>query len=387
MRPALLLGGMVGLFATVLPAHAQGPPAPSAPAPAKGQPDVRTITLREVQVRSGPSDKFYPTSKLVYGDKVEVVTGPAGSQQPGWLAIRPPRGSFSWINKRFVEEINKTTGKVVTEESTPVPVLVGSSETREQPSKEGARAVRGSQVIILDSPNYTDNGVWLPILPQPGEVRYIPESAVQQGTMVPPVAGNYINPTAPRTSGAPGTPVVGQVSAPAAADPNEDLRRMLQQRASAESDPGRRQKILDLLTSLPAPAAGVQLPGHPGNMVVAANPGGTGAAGTLSLYATGDRAAAQPSIAGTAARWTDFYGELRRTAFREPDGRQVYALVDPQGRSRLYAIALPNFSLDTYVGRRVALYGPVTYHQDDPCLRADIMTVSHVAPLPSQNPY
>jgi hypothetical protein len=377
MRAGLLLGGIVGVFTTVLPGQAQSPP------------DVRTITLREVQVRSGPNDKFYPTSKLVYGDKVEVVTGPAGSQQPGWLAIKPPRGSFSWINKRFVQESDKDTkiGIVVTDENTPVPVLVGSSETKEQPSKEGTRAKRGSQVILLGTPNYTDNGVWLPIQPQPGEVRYIPESAVQPSTLAPPMASGYINPTAPRTSGAPGTPVVAPVTAAGAADPNEDLRRILQQRASAETDPARRQKILDLLASLPAPSAGVQLPGHPGNVVATANIGGPGAAGTMSLYATANGAAAQPSITGTAAHWTDFYGELRRTAFRETDGRQVYALVDAQGRSRMYAVALPNFSLDTYVGRRVALYGPVAYHQDDPCLRADIMTVSHVAPLPSQNPY
>ena len=58
---------------------------------------------------------------------------------------------------------------------------------------------------------------------------------------------------------------------------------------------------------------------------------------------------------------------------------EVYTVVDAQGRSLLYAVSIPNHSLEKYVGQRVALYGLVSYHQDDP--RTDVMTVSWVAPL------
>src|SRR5439155_507638 len=102
------------------------------------------------------------------------------------------RGSFSWINQRFVQIMVPGTGNVVTDWNNPVTVLVGSALSGEH-NKEGAKAARGSQVIILDKPNYTDNGVWLPILPQPSEVRYIPESAVRPAGAGAQVAAGYLN--------------------------------------------------------------------------------------------------------------------------------------------------------------------------------------------------
>jgi hypothetical protein len=44
-------------------------------------------------VLSGPGEKFYPTDTLAQGDVVEVYREKPG----GWLAIRPPAGSFSWV--------------------------------------------------------------------------------------------------------------------------------------------------------------------------------------------------------------------------------------------------------------------------------------------------
>jgi len=332
MRPELMLGGIVGVFLTVLPGSAQAPP------------DVRTIIVREVLVRSGPNDKFYPTSRLAQGDRVVVVPQPPEGQQPGWLAIKPPRGSFSWINQRFVEVIVPGTGKVVAD--TPIPVLVGSSETKEQPTKEGSKAVRGSQVIIVDKPLTTDIGVFLPILPQPGEVRYIPESAVQPSALTSSGAAYASNPATGRPSGAPGVPVVGPTPA---------------------------------VGTQGAGYAAAQQPGYPNTVVAAAAPAAM-AQGNASLYAPANAAA---GVGVAAAKWSD-YGELRRTAFHEADGRPVYALVDAQGHTRIYATPLPNLSLEPYLGRRLALYGPTSYNQVE---RVNEMTVSHVAPLPVQNRY
>ena len=77
-------------------------------APVAGQDsgNEMVIVIPEVEVRSGPTLEYYPTSKLYYGSKVIVLRE---SKQPGWLAIKPPPGSFSWINAKFVKKkINGT---------------------------------------------------------------------------------------------------------------------------------------------------------------------------------------------------------------------------------------------------------------------------------------
>jgi len=35
--------------------------------------------------------------------------------QKGWLAIKPPQGSFSWINEKFIKQTDARTGVVVNE--------------------------------------------------------------------------------------------------------------------------------------------------------------------------------------------------------------------------------------------------------------------------------
>ena len=60
------------------------------------------ILLPSAEVRSGPSDKFYPTSKLLKGDHVTVLREAKDAQ--GWLEIKPPTGSFSWIKAKYVQK-------------------------------------------------------------------------------------------------------------------------------------------------------------------------------------------------------------------------------------------------------------------------------------------
>lgn len=51
------------------------------------------VKARDVAVRSGPGSQFYATGQLSAGDEIEVYERKGG----GWLAIRPPVGSFNWI--------------------------------------------------------------------------------------------------------------------------------------------------------------------------------------------------------------------------------------------------------------------------------------------------
>src|SRR5579862_8570310 len=86
MRHLYLLAAVVGLL-SAMPAFAQTYSA--------------TIMQKEVEVRSGPSTTFFPTSKLNLNDKVLVLRESKEAQ--GWLEIVPPAGSFSWINAKYVQ--------------------------------------------------------------------------------------------------------------------------------------------------------------------------------------------------------------------------------------------------------------------------------------------
>jgi SH3-like domain-containing protein len=60
------------------------------------------VTNDDVYVRSGPGKSYYPTDKLKQGTPVEVYRHDPG----GWLAIRPPEESFSWVSARFLRPLN-----------------------------------------------------------------------------------------------------------------------------------------------------------------------------------------------------------------------------------------------------------------------------------------
>jgi len=96
-------GVALGILVTSGPravgATAQSAPAATQPAdpPGTGARYVGEVTGNNVYVRSKPDQNWYPTTKLKKGDRVEVY-----DEQFGWLKIRPPRGSFCYVDKSFV---------------------------------------------------------------------------------------------------------------------------------------------------------------------------------------------------------------------------------------------------------------------------------------------
>lgn len=74
-------------------AESAAPDVPNAPFHFVGE-----ITANNVYVRSGPSDSYYPTSKLSKGTRVTV----RGTKFQ-YVKIEPPAGSFSYVGKAYVE--------------------------------------------------------------------------------------------------------------------------------------------------------------------------------------------------------------------------------------------------------------------------------------------
>jgi len=125
------------------------------------------ITADDTYVRSGPGQSYYPTDKLKAGQEVEVYRHDPG----GWYAIRPPRGSFSWISGRYLEMKDKHLA-VVTDEQ--VAARIGSrfSEIRDVIQ---VRLHRGEMVEVLEEkPVVGSRGPsWYKISPPSGEFRWV----------------------------------------------------------------------------------------------------------------------------------------------------------------------------------------------------------------------
>jgi len=119
-------------------------------------------------VRSGPSEDAYPTGSVGKNRYVEAYFRDAD----GWCAIRPPQGSFSWINAKFVRRENESTGRVVASNGKAVPARVGGA-TVEESAIVQVGLKNGRQIKILGETRLSDGSTWLKIAPPSGEFRWL----------------------------------------------------------------------------------------------------------------------------------------------------------------------------------------------------------------------
>jgi len=145
----------------------------SASAVEKKFPYEAVVDANEARLRSGPGRKYYVTSKLQQGQRVQVFRHDPG----GWYMIAPPEGSFSWIRADAVETKDGQNGVV---QRNNVSVQVGS-QLGDQHEVEQRRLSKGDVVQILEEVDVrTPNGpdVMYKIAPPTGEYRWIPGRVV-----------------------------------------------------------------------------------------------------------------------------------------------------------------------------------------------------------------
>jgi SH3-like domain-containing protein len=125
-------------------------------------PYVAYVTSADVYVRSGPGRDYYPTDKLQKGDQVEVYRHDPG----GWYAIRPPRGSFTWISKRHLAIDGPSLATV--NDSRAV-ARVGSSFSDARDVIQ-VRLDKGEKVELIE---VAEDSLWCKIAPPAGEFRWV----------------------------------------------------------------------------------------------------------------------------------------------------------------------------------------------------------------------
>jgi hypothetical protein len=349
---------------------------------------------------------MYPTNELRKGDFVEVVK----QRDDGWLEIKPPPGSFSWINHRFVTRTDKERSWAVdAHPEVGARVLIGSRLKKDKPTVYGPTVGRGHQVVVIGEPlmDTEDNTKWLPILPTPSEVRYLKADQVTRL--------NTSGPTTP--TGPPAAPAASPETRPTPAPMLPTKVDPLWLQAQQAEQAGQWQEAVQCYTELGKKAANSdhglamqcfnkadylrkqylgsapvssQPARPPENRFVSSGtdnrlqpiPAGTTGPGVSRLGPPQAASAPRPApsgqggVPGAPVPWSG-PGRLR-LAGRCVDCKRTYVLETSQGQPLTYVAGQPGLDLEAFVGQNVEVTGAMVYRTD---LRAYYLTATRVNPL------
>jgi len=361
-------------------------------------PYVAIISVEEVEARSGPGENYYATQRLKRGEKVDVYRHDPG----GWLAIRPPQRSFSWLAARHLNvAATSSEGEVAVDGAV---AWVGSAVADVAQHKWQVRLERGEAVEVLGSkplsvgPGFATE-TYHQIAPPAGEFRWIRAVSADASNLTPAATGRpttgfielqTIPPAGNVPSGARSSPAepserasrierlnldlsllvtrpieqwnfeplrrrVAELAEAGAGTPSEkDARAVgqriaeferLQQRheklASGQADDADEEQI-KLQQVAANPVANVEHVGQAGNASTAAN-----------LPATGGPE--QPADATfDASGWLMPVHSLKRVA-------PPFALLDDEGRVQCYVTPAPGLNLHRYERTNVGVLGQRRY--------------------------
>ncbi|MGN6134615.1 MAG: hypothetical protein ACTHOU_08945 [Aureliella sp.] len=136
--------------------------------------EIRYVAVAEARVYAGPGEDYYPTSQLKLGESVEVYQ----RTDDGWLAIRPPKGSFSWLPA--AQGLLLPGGRVVEVTDQGAVSWIGTALGTAKQYRWQVRLSRGEQLAVLGERTLQDEQsdqktLWYKIAPPNGEYRWIEE--------------------------------------------------------------------------------------------------------------------------------------------------------------------------------------------------------------------
>ena len=373
-------------------------------------PFTARIILPNAEVRSGPGSdsKLYGTNNLKAGDVITVVQ----ERPDGWLAIRPPDGSFSWVQSKYLQRIVATQPNylVQTNDGNKVPVYIGSAVLNTKPTLESARLTRGSQVKSLGAAQSDGKENWIPIVPPENELRYIRCEAIGKQAV-------QANPTPAAVPSTPPNPVSSNAIVNAnSAVPNCDANQRWSQAISAEtagqsteairlysqigqdfacSQPmfasqayGRAVWLRDCASKGKTNTVQACAPGQPkltnkalvqavSNSQNNAPTAPIGSAPVANMVPQSNGPSPTPVKSINSGSGSGMGPGFLRKAGRPQSYEPSYYIESQQGRPLIYLAPAPGQNLDLFINQRVEVSGPTTYRSD---MRAYVMTVYQIQP-------
>ena len=147
------------------------------------KPRIRTVHTLQAVVRSGPSDKNYPTTTLKQGALVDVYL----ETSDGWSGIRPPSGSHGWIPASVAYLLPGAKAAEIKEDETPA--WIGSDSNDVSDFQWQVALKKSQQVVVLGEETHVNEDgtkqLWYRIAPPQGEFRWMKSS--QLSDELPPV--------------------------------------------------------------------------------------------------------------------------------------------------------------------------------------------------------
>ena len=380
-------------------------------------PVMATIADIEVEVRSGPTEKYDVTGIIRRNDRVQIHHADGD-----WLAIVPPNGSVSWVNHRFLSEMmnfNNGRGNAFLLQDH-VEVRIGKTITTPPLGVKQLELPRGTIVEVIGAKMVADNSTWYPITPPDGEFRFIPKRSIgspQPGEAIAARIDRAPNPNAPSGMASPIGRNINEVQPPAEPASRNPLWTRAEQLEASGDIAAAQQLYTQLAQELRQNNGDYELAVlcynrinrlHERSRAIAASmtqpmasPFQTAnntnrsdepippAARTTSAPrelppiavapatrpAPNDRPEAAPNPGGVARLQSSGGGLLRRSGL-QIDNRQAYVLESYDGRTRLYVTAQPGVNLEGYLNRYVELIGSVNYRGD--IRGGDYMSVSRI---------
>ncbi|QDT06425.1 hypothetical protein K227x_48350 [Rubripirellula lacrimiformis] len=134
------------------------------------QPYTVYVVQEESHARCGPSPDDYQTDDLRHGQALQVYA----ESEDGWLGIRPPESSFSWIPAETIEVDASGDNGIVTEDRTVA--WIGTNLGRARSYRWQVRLAKGEPVTIIGkSEREGPDGpqLWYRIVPPSGEFRWV----------------------------------------------------------------------------------------------------------------------------------------------------------------------------------------------------------------------
>ncbi len=134
------------------------------------------VAKSSTSVMSGPDVKFYATSRLKWGSRVDVYR-----HDGEWAAIRPPEGSFSWVPLDAVAPTDDASIMKVAKSQTKTRI---GSEFSDKHDSEYIRLRFGELLEVLGQQDFADQDgqttTWCKIAPPAGEFRWVRLSALSR---------------------------------------------------------------------------------------------------------------------------------------------------------------------------------------------------------------